>query len=47
MQQIFQGWKMGLKAKPLMAQKWEDHWEKPLAQWRSELGIVPVAMDAS
>ena len=47
MQQIFQGWKMGLKAKPLMAQKWEDHWQKPLAQWRSELGIVPVAMDAS
>ena len=42
MQQIFQGWEMGLKAKPLMAQKWEDHWEKPLAQWRSELGIIPV-----
>ncbi|MCF4965859.1 Coq4 family protein [Nostoc sp. CMAA1605] len=40
MQYIYRGWEMGLKAKPLMAQKWEDNWEKPLTQWRSELGIT-------
>jgi ubiquinone biosynthesis protein COQ4 len=39
MQQIFQGWEMGLKTKPFMAQKWEEHWEKPLAQWQAELGL--------
>ncbi len=42
MQQIFQGWEMGLKAKPLMAQKWEEDWEKPLAQWQTELGLAPT-----
>jgi hypothetical protein len=21
------------------AQKWEEHWEKPLAQWQAELGL--------
>jgi ubiquinone biosynthesis protein COQ4 len=41
MQQIILGWQMGLVAKPFIAQKWEEHWEKPLDQWRSELGIVP------
>lgn len=33
------GYRMGAKAKPLLAQRWEEHWEKPLAEWRSELGI--------
>jgi ubiquinone biosynthesis protein Coq4 len=42
MKQIFCGWEMGLKAKPLMAQKWEEQWAKPLLQWRAELGIEPV-----
>lgn len=42
MQQIAQGWEMGLKAAPLMAQKWEEHWEKPLAQWQFELGLTPT-----
>ncbi|MGG6294092.1 Coq4 family protein [Leptolyngbya sp. AN02str] len=37
-----QGWKMGLAAKPLLAQKWEDHWEKPVEVWRSELNIQSV-----
>lgn len=39
---IRQGWEMGRSAKPLFAQKWEEAWEKPLAQWRTELGIQPV-----
>ncbi|HTL88143.1 MAG TPA: Coq4 family protein [Leptolyngbya sp.] len=36
------GYRMGAKAKPLLAQKWEEHWEKPLSDWRSELGITPM-----
>ncbi|UKO99860.1 Coq4 family protein [Nostoc sp. UHCC 0870] len=39
---IAQGWMMGLKAKPLFAQKWEDAWEKPLSQWQAELNIQPL-----
>ncbi|BAZ13896.1 hypothetical protein NIES4071_57360 [Calothrix sp. NIES-4071] len=37
--QIVLGYQMGGKAKPLFAQKWEENWEKPLFEWRSELGI--------
>lgn len=40
--QIIRGWTLGLQAKPLMAQKWEVQWEKPLYQWQMELDIVPV-----
>ena len=39
-----QGYDMGVKAKPFMAQKWEEHWEKPLAEWRSELEVEPVVL---
>lgn len=38
---IAQGWMMGLKAKPLFAQRWEEAWEKPLSQWQAELNIQP------
>jgi ubiquinone biosynthesis protein COQ4 len=33
------GYRMGSKAKPFLAQKWEENWEKPLAEWRQELGV--------
>jgi ubiquinone biosynthesis protein COQ4 len=36
------GWQMGKKTKPLFAQKWEEAWEKPLAQWQAELNIQPI-----
>lgn len=36
------GYRLGAKAKPFLAQKWEDHWEKSLVQWRSELNIEPM-----
>jgi ubiquinone biosynthesis protein COQ4 len=39
---IAQGWQMGQVAKPLFAQKWEEAWEKPLAQWQAELNIQPI-----
>ncbi|MFB2891529.1 Coq4 family protein [Aerosakkonemataceae cyanobacterium BLCC-F50] len=33
------GYRMGAKAKPFLAQKWEENWEKPVAEWREELGV--------
>jgi ubiquinone biosynthesis protein Coq4 len=39
---IAQGFQMGKAAKPLFAQKWEEGWEKPLAQWQAELNIQPI-----
>lgn len=40
---IAQGLQMGKAAKSLFAQKWEEGWEKPLAQWRQELNISPIS----
>lgn len=42
--QIALGYRMGREAKPLLAQKWEEQWEKPLSQWRAELGINPSSV---
>lgn len=39
---IAQGWRMGELANTLFAQKWEEAWDKPLSQWRSELNIQPI-----
>ncbi|KYC43122.1 ubiquinone biosynthesis protein [Scytonema hofmannii PCC 7110] len=39
---IAQGWQMGKTAKPLFAQKWEEVWDKPLAQWQAEVNIQPI-----
>jgi ubiquinone biosynthesis protein COQ4 len=39
---IARGWEMGETARSLFAQKWEEGWEKPLAQWRFELNIQPI-----
>lgn len=36
------GYRMGSKAQPFLAQKWEENWEKPLAEWRTELGVEPM-----
>lgn len=36
------GYRMGAKAKPFLAQKWEENWDKSLAQWRAELGVEPT-----
>ena len=37
--QIAIGYRLGVKAKPFFAKKWEENWEKPLIEWRQELGI--------
>jgi ubiquinone biosynthesis protein Coq4 len=39
---IVRGYSLGLTAKPFLAQKWENHWDKPLVEWRAELGILSV-----
>ena len=36
------GYRMGMRAKPFMAQKWEQAWDKPLTQWREELNVEIV-----
>lgn len=36
---IAQGWYMGKVAQPLIAQKWETAWEKPVAVWRAALNM--------
>ena len=33
------GSRIGLEATPLVLQRWEEGWEKPLHQWREELGV--------
>ena len=43
MNAMSQGYNMGIKAKPFLVQKWEENWEKPLAEWRAELGVEPVS----
>jgi ubiquinone biosynthesis protein Coq4 len=37
-----QGIQIGRQAKPLFPVKWEEGLDRPLEEWRSELGIVPV-----
>ena len=36
------GLELGRISAPLLAQRWEEGWERPLAQWRQELGIAAV-----
>jgi ubiquinone biosynthesis protein COQ4 len=40
---IAKGYRMGTHAKPLLAQKWEEHWDKSLTEWRSDLGLAANA----
>lgn len=42
MESIRKGLEMGKAAKPLFGQKWEEAWEKPLTEWRLELGIQSI-----
>ncbi|APB33657.1 Uncharacterized protein involved in ubiquinone biosynthesis [Gloeomargarita lithophora Alchichica-D10] len=39
---IHTGWVMGKTAKSCFAQKWEERWDKPLAEWRHDLQISPL-----
>jgi len=41
-QAIAFGSRIGLEASPLVLQRWEEGWDKPLSQWREDLGVKPV-----
>ena len=38
---ISAGYQMGIQSKLLLAQRWEQHWERPLAEWRNMLNLTP------
>lgn len=42
LEQIAIGYRLGAKAKPFFAKKWEENWERPLLVWRLELGVEPM-----
>jgi len=42
LEQIAIGYRMGAKAKPFLAQRWEEGWERPLQDWQQELNITVV-----
>lgn len=44
-QQAARGMGMALEIKPLIAQRWEEGWDKPLQQWRKELNITDPVID--
>ncbi len=31
--------RLGTEAKPFLAQKWEEGWDRPLAEWRTKLNV--------
>lgn len=39
---IARGWQMGKQAQPLIAQRWEEMWEKPLLELQEQLNVVPM-----
>ena len=39
---IAHGWQLGQTAKPFIAQKWEEAWERPVATWREALQVSPL-----
>lgn len=36
------GLELGAAAAPLLAQRWEEGWDQPLAVWREQLGIATI-----
>lgn len=43
--QSARGMAMALEMPPLIAQRWEDGWDKPIQQWRKELNITNPVID--
>lgn len=37
MNEVSRGWRLGRDAQPFFAQRWEDGWDRPIAEWRAEL----------
>lgn len=40
---IAHGYSLGRAAKPFLAQKWEEAWDRPLATWRTLVGVPTTA----
>jgi ubiquinone biosynthesis protein Coq4 len=36
------GLQLGEACAPLLAQRWEQGWQRPLSEWRQDLGITPL-----
>jgi ubiquinone biosynthesis protein Coq4 len=36
------GLELGRVSAPLLAQRWEEGWDRPLADWREQLGITTL-----
>jgi ubiquinone biosynthesis protein Coq4 len=36
---IGHGYQLGYRAQPLLAQRWEQHWSRPLEEWRRMVGL--------
>jgi ubiquinone biosynthesis protein Coq4 len=36
------GLELGRICAPLLAQRWEEGWDRPLAEWREQLGIADL-----
>jgi ubiquinone biosynthesis protein Coq4 len=41
------GLELGASAAPFLAQRWEEGWQRPLRDWREELGLSPSLMARS
>ena len=41
-QAVAYGLELGRTCKPLLAQRWEEGWQRPLAEWREQLGIASL-----
>ena len=41
-QAVAYGLELGQACAPLLAQRWEEGWEQPLAQWQEQLGITAL-----
>jgi len=43
LEQIAIGYRLGSTAKPFLAQRWEEHWERSLDDWRELLNFQPLS----
>lgn len=39
---VVYGLELGMACAPLLAQRWEEGWQRPLAAWREQLGIAAL-----
>ena len=44
---IAHGYRLGTEAKPFLAQKLEEGWDRPLAEWRTELNVEPRGWESA